>query len=98
MLENKEVKRYRRSRFRDFKFLGCLVNRLVADALEGAPVNADRTLGLDVPHDLQGFLRVQVRVLHEPARLIGADGNGSQIKSTHAFADVSGVGRVTEIS
>src|SRR5215207_5946453 len=57
----------------DGQLLRRLVNALVGEP-ERAPMVAQRLLGLDDAQHLHGIVRVHVLRLHEPARLIGPDG------------------------
>ncbi len=57
-----------------------LVQGLVGQ-LEGAPVHAERTLGAQVGVDLQRLLDIDVLLLHEPARLVGADGDQRDVEA-----------------
>ena len=57
-----------------------LVERFVGQ-LEGAPVHADRALRAEVEVDAHRLGRIDVLLLHEPARLVGADRNQRDVEA-----------------
>jgi hypothetical protein len=73
------------------------VERLVSH-FEDAPVHAQRLASPDVAMDLQRLCRFDMLPAHEPARLVGADGQGGQIEGPEAAADFDEVRRVAGIA
>lgn len=53
-----------------------------------APVDAHRPLGLDGLEDLYGVSRVAVLRRHDPARVVGADGDEREVEGTAVLADL----------
>ena len=82
-----------------------LVERFVGER-EGAPVDADRASGGEVEMDLHRLGRVDVLLLHEPARLVGADRQQRQVEAAvrrslaagEARADIGEVLRVAGVA
>ena len=70
-------------RKRAHRLLAALVGQL-----ERAPVHRDAPARADVPVRAHGLGRVHVRRAHEPARLVGADGEQRQVRGAAAPADL----------
>ena len=54
---------------------------------ERAPIHSHALLGLQIQHELHGIGRVDVHILHEIARELGANEQGQKIDCANAFAN-----------
>src|SRR5690606_10792487 len=62
------------------------IARLVGE-LERAPVDADRVACADVAMNLHRLGRIDMIVGHEPARLVGADGDQRKVEAPETATD-----------
>src|SRR5688572_7930736 len=74
-----------------------LVQALVGQAVEGAPVDGERLARVHVLVHLDRLGGVEVHDLHEPARLVGADRDRSKVKAAEAPADLGEILRIAGI-
>lgn len=68
-----------------------LAGRLQVELLghpECAPVDAEGAAAAYVLVDLERLQRVRVDVVHVPARVVGADGDGGHVERTQATTDL----------
>ena len=65
---------------------------------ESAPIHNHGLLGLQIEHKLHGIGRVDVHILHEIARQLGANGQGQKINCANALANADEVSAVASVS